>query len=84
MARAALKLGVRDLAALAGVSAMTVTRFENGHTKGYDETLERLKRALEAAGVIFIVVDRGEGVVKLRGASGATIPAADLNASNDE
>jgi transcriptional regulator with XRE-family HTH domain len=53
MARAALTIGVRELAQKAGVSAMTVTRFENGHSSGYPETLEKLQRALEAAGVEF-------------------------------
>ena len=53
MARAAVHVGVRELAAAAGVSAMTVTRFENGHSRGYDDTVEKLRRALEAAGVEF-------------------------------
>jgi transcriptional regulator with XRE-family HTH domain len=66
MARAALEIGVRDLAKLAGVSAMTVTRFENGHSEGYPATLEKLRRALESAGVIF-VEENGEGPgVRLR------------------
>lgn len=60
MARAALEIGVRDLANLAGVSAMTVTRFENGHSGGYPSTLEKIRRALEKAGVIF-VEENGEG-----------------------
>ncbi len=53
MARAALEIGVRDLAAMAGVSAMTVTRFENGHSEGYPATLEKLRHALELAGATF-------------------------------
>jgi transcriptional regulator with XRE-family HTH domain len=66
MARAALEIGVRDLAKLAGVSAMTVTRFENGHSEGYPATLEKLRSALESAGVIF-VDENGEGPgVRLR------------------
>ena len=66
MARAALEIGVRDLAKLAGVSAMTVTRFENGHSQGYPETLEAIRAALEAAGVIF-VAENGDGPgVRLR------------------
>ena len=43
MARAALLLGVRDLAAKAGLSAMTVTRFENGHSPGSPETQVALR-----------------------------------------
>ena len=53
MARAGLALGVRDLAKLAGVSPMTVTRFETGKSRGYADTIDRLQRALEAAGVEF-------------------------------
>lgn len=66
MARAALEIGVRDLAKLAGVSAMTVTRFENGHSDGYPATLEKIRAAFEGAGVIF-VDENGEGAgVRLR------------------
>ncbi len=66
MARAALGLGVRELATLAGVSAMTVTRFENGHSGGAPDTLAAIRAALEAAGVIF-VAENGEGPgVRLR------------------
>jgi transcriptional regulator with XRE-family HTH domain len=66
MARAALQLGVRELASAAGLSSMTVSRFENGHSRGYDDTIEKLQRALESAGVIF-VEENGEGPgVRLR------------------
>lgn len=66
MARAALGLGVRDLAKLAGVAAMTVTRFENGHSAGSPETLEAIRRALEVAGVE-LIAENGEGPgVRLR------------------
>jgi len=60
MARAALRLGVRDLAKLAGVSSMTVTRFENGNSGGQGATLTKLRRALEDAGVVF-VAQNGDG-----------------------
>ncbi|MBF5094027.1 transcriptional regulator [Azospirillum sp. INR13] len=66
MARAALQIGVRDLAESSGVSAMTITRFETGKTKGYAETLEKLQRALEAAGVEFIPENGGGAGVRLR------------------
>ncbi len=65
MARAALELGVRDLAALADVSAMTVTRFENGGTKGYPETLTKIRAALEDAGIEFIPENGGGAGVRL-------------------
>ena len=67
MARAALGLGVRDLAKLAHVAAMTVTRFENGRTQGHPDTLVAIRRALEKAGVIFIEEEDGDGPgVRLR------------------
>ena len=66
MARAALQIGVRDLAQLAGLSAMTVTRFENARTGGAPETQAALRKALEAAGVIFIEENGGGPGVRLR------------------
>lgn len=70
MARAALGIGVRQLADIANVSAMTVTRFENGHTSGSPETLTAIRAALEAAGVVFLsegeTADGGPGV-RLKG-----------------
>ena len=66
MARAALQLGVRELATLAGVSAMTVTRFENGHSGGQAATLRKLQAALEAAGVAFTNGDEPGVRVKKR------------------
>jgi transcriptional regulator with XRE-family HTH domain len=53
MARAALNIGVRELAKMAGVAPMTVTRFENSHSGGHAETLRKLQSSLEAAGVEF-------------------------------
>ena len=83
MARAALEIGVRDLAEMAGVSAMTVTRFENGHTQGYPETLAKLQRALEAAGVTF--TNGGEPGVKLKrsGPANQGTEVCDLTSDND-
>lgn len=59
MARAALGLGVRDLAKLAGVSPDTVSRLERGE-KLKDETVLAIGAALERAGIIFIA-ENGEG-----------------------
>ena len=65
MARAALGLGVRDLAGLAGVSPDTVARLERGDELK-PRTVEAIRAALEAAGVIFID-ENGEGPgVRLR------------------
>lgn len=73
MARIALGLGVRDLAAAAGVSPDTVARFERGDELK-ERTVAALQAALEAAGVIFIE-ENGEGPgVRLR--KGASADAA--------
>jgi transcriptional regulator with XRE-family HTH domain len=69
MARAALQLGVRDLAKLANVSAMTITRFENEQSGGQAETLRKLQSALEAAGVMFITENGGGPGVRLKNRS---------------
>jgi transcriptional regulator with XRE-family HTH domain len=52
MARAAVGLGIRELAAAAKVSVDTVARFERGEELK-ERTIEALQRALEAAGVEF-------------------------------
>jgi len=52
MARAALKLGIRDVARLAKVAPSTVSRFEAGEQLNA-RTVEAIQRALEAAGVEF-------------------------------
>jgi transcriptional regulator with XRE-family HTH domain len=53
MARAALKLGVRELAQTAMVSTNTVTRFEQEEPLRH-RTIDAIKGALEQYGVIFI------------------------------
>ena len=52
MARAALGWGVRDLAERAGVTANTISRYENG-ADALGETLAKIQRALEAGGIEF-------------------------------
>ncbi|WP_245296898.1 MULTISPECIES: helix-turn-helix transcriptional regulator [Rhodomicrobium] len=52
MARAALKLSVRDVATMANVSTNTLTRLENGEELK-PRTLEAIRNALEKAGVEF-------------------------------
>lgn len=64
MARAALKLSVRDLAAAAGVTANTISRIENG-SDAKASTLTSLRAALEAAGVEFIPENGGGAGVRL-------------------
>ncbi len=63
MARAALGLGVRELAELAKVSPDTIARLERGEVLR-DRTVEDIRRALEAAGVQFTNGDQPG--VKLR------------------
>ena len=84
MARAALKLSVREVAAAAKVSPNTVTRVEAGSAVN-NSTLAAIRGALEAAGVEFIAENGGGAGVRLRKARGdGSIPPDDLNASNDE
>ncbi|QJX07913.1 helix-turn-helix transcriptional regulator [Rhizobium brockwellii] len=65
MARAALGLGVRDLAKLADVSVDTLSRLERGEEL-MPRTMAAIRSALETAGVIFID-ENGEGPgVRLR------------------
>jgi transcriptional regulator with XRE-family HTH domain len=52
MARAALELGIRELAGKAKVSTNTLTRFERGEPLR-ERTVDAIRAALEAAGVEF-------------------------------
>jgi transcriptional regulator with XRE-family HTH domain len=52
MARAALQLGVRELAAKAKVSPATIVRFEASEELR-ERTVDAIRAALEAAGVEF-------------------------------
>ena len=65
MARAALQLGVRELAALAGVTPNTISRIENGHD-AMASTLEKIRTALETEGVQFIPENGGGPGVRLK------------------
>jgi len=65
MARAALGLGLRELAAAAKVSIDTVARFERGEELK-ERTVEALQRALEEAGIV-LIDENGDGPgVRLR------------------
>src|SRR6267143_5150387 len=75
MARAALKMNVRDLAAAAEVSPNTITRIE-ADLPSNASTLAAIRRALEAAGVEFTNGDK-PGVRIVRGPPAApSKPAA--------
>jgi DNA-binding XRE family transcriptional regulator len=65
MGRAATGLGVRELAAAAGVSPDTVARLERGE-KLAPRTIAAIRAALETAGVEFIEENGGGPGVRLR------------------
>lgn len=65
MARAALGLGVRELADLADVSPATITRLERGDEL-QPRTIKAIQSALEAAGIIFIDQNGNGPGVRLR------------------
>ena len=64
MARAALGMGVRELAAAAKVSVDTVARFERGEELK-ERTVDALERVLEAAGIKLIDENGGGPGVQL-------------------
>jgi transcriptional regulator with XRE-family HTH domain len=66
MARAALQLGVRDVAQLASVSPTTIADFENGKRAPHPRTVAAIRGALEGAGVEFIPQNGGGPGVRLR------------------
>lgn len=61
MARAALKLSVRQLAEAAGVADSTILRFETGRGAILATNLGRIQTCLEDLGVIFIPADAQGG-----------------------
>ena len=65
MARAALQLGVRELAKVARVSPTTITRLERGKAL-HPRTVEAIRAALEAGGVEFIPENGGGVGVRLK------------------
>jgi transcriptional regulator with XRE-family HTH domain len=60
-ARAMLRLGVRDVAAMARVTPGTVSRYENQHGGFHSGTMESIQRALEDCGISFLEDDRDLG-----------------------
>jgi DNA-binding transcriptional regulator YiaG len=63
MARAGVQMSVRELAHLAEVSGITVTRFENGDVTCPVETILGLMMVLEARGARFLSNSAGIGVM---------------------
>ena len=65
MARAALDWSTTDLARAANVGVNSVNRFETGRDARIS-TVEKLRSALEAAGVVFIAENGGGAGVRFR------------------
>ena len=68
MARAALGLSIRDLAAAAGMHHPTISNFENGGD-AYASTINKLQSVLEERGVLFV----GAGEASLSGGAGVRL-----------
>lgn len=65
MARAAIGLGVRELAVKADVSPNTIARLERGEAMR-ESTVDAIRAALESAGVEFIAENGGGAGVRLK------------------
>ena len=65
MARAAIEMGVRELAEAAKMSTNTITRFERGEDLR-ERTVDAIRTALESAGIEFIAENGGGPGVRLR------------------
>jgi transcriptional regulator with XRE-family HTH domain len=63
MARAALGWSTTELARQAGITANTVTRFENGGNVTL-ATVEKMKKAFERAGITWIPANGGPATVR--------------------
>ena len=86
-ARALIDWSQTKLADAAGVPVSLVERLETEAADHFaDEAIDKLRAALEAAGVVFLPKDDGGGIgVRLREPlEGEYIGWNDLNASNDE
>lgn len=83
MARALLRLGIRELSAISGADKMAIVRIEQGR-KPHAATLQKLKTALEERGIVFIgAVDPfHEATVAMR--FGMQPPAPEENEDADE
>ena len=86
-ARALIGWSQAKLAETAGVPVSIVEQFETGAPHPFpNAALDKMRAALEAAGVVFLPKDDGGGIgVRLREPlEGEYIGWDDLNASNDE
>ena len=69
-ARALLGWTQEMLADKALVALTALKRLESDRLKVRDDTRDQVRRALEAAGIVFLDSDRGEGVMLVRTARG--------------
>ena len=86
-ARALIGWSQAKLAETAGAPVSTINDFETGAPDRIaNEAIDKMRAALESAGVVFLPKDDGGGIgVRLREAlEGEYIAWNDLNASNDE
>ena len=87
-ARALIGWSQAKLAETAGVPVSTINAFETvGPDRAANETVDKVRAALEAAGVIFLPKEEGGGGIGVRlheAHEGEYIGWNDLNASNDE
>ena len=65
MARAALGWNIKELSSRVGVAANTISRFENG-SDALGETLRKIRRVFEEAGITFIDENGGGPGVRLK------------------
>ena len=65
LGRTALGISVRDLAQKTGVTANTISRFENG-SDALGSTIQKLQDYLEKAGIEFIPANGGGVGVRLK------------------
>jgi predicted transcriptional regulator len=61
MARAALKISVRELSKMSGVADSTILRFESGKGAILTTNMKRMQEALENAGATFLPADSSGG-----------------------
>jgi transcriptional regulator with XRE-family HTH domain len=85
MARAAIGIGVRDLAELAKVSPDTIARFERGEELK-EQTVDAIRTVLEYRGLEFIAENGGGPGLRLKKLTPRDEGKrpGELNASNDD